>query len=161
MEKRLPPSAVSKRVETARCQAGSPIARRLARVCEGVAWGVGIVAAVTYFGLRVESKAAMHAGLDAFAAARAAIPAAAAADVSADPRMGTGHTNVVDQSLWSPKRSAAHVDASGTFTDVPLGVMRIPARAIEVPIYPGTGDGSLDRGAGHITGTAELRIRRR
>ena len=36
----------------------------------------------------------------------------------------------------------------------PLGVLRIPHIRLEVPVLPGTGDAALDRGVGHIEGTA-------
>jgi sortase A len=41
-------------------------------------------------------------------------------------------------------------------TGVPQAVLRIPLLALEVPVYGDTGELSLNRGAGHIEGTAPL-----
>ena len=40
--------------------------------------------------------------------------------------------------------------------EVPEGILRIPALGLVVPIYSGTSSSELDRGAGHIQGTAAL-----
>ncbi len=59
-----------------------------------------------------------------------------------------------DRSLWSAQRVRAY-DA-GSAPRTPLGVLRIPSISLAVPIYEGTADSTLDRGAGHIEGTAQL-----
>jgi sortase A len=38
----------------------------------------------------------------------------------------------------------------------PIGVLRIPSVKLAVPIYEGTAESTLNRGAGHIEGTAQL-----
>ena len=37
---------------------------------------------------------------------------------------------------------------------MPLAVLRIPRLHIEVPVLPGTDDGTLDRAVGHVDDTA-------
>lgn len=60
-----------------------------------------------------------------------------------------------DRALWSAKRVRAY-ETNGAPSTAPLGVLRIPSIKLAVPIYEGTSDSVLDRGAGHITGTAGL-----
>lgn len=65
------------------------------------------------------------------------------------------HRNPPDQSLWSKQRVLAFAkSASGAET--PEGLLRIPSLKLEVPIYAGTSEINLNRGAAHIAGTAAL-----
>lgn len=59
----------------------------------------------------------------------------------------------VDFSLWSKGRVAAYLDALGTTKASPLAVLRIERLKIRVPIFEGTDDWTLNRGAGWIEGT--------
>jgi len=59
-----------------------------------------------------------------------------------------------DQSLWSPGRVSAWRKALSAPAPDPLGVLRIPKIHLEAPVLPGTDDGTLDRGVGHIEDTA-------
>ena len=59
-----------------------------------------------------------------------------------------------DQSLWSPERVRAWVDARGRPGPAPLGILRIRRLGIEVPILEGTGDDVLNRAVGHIEDTS-------
>jgi sortase A len=86
-----------------------------------------------------DSAAARAAGVEAF---RARLPA------SSPIRP--------DRSLWSDQRIRAYYAASGDTSDVPEGVLRVPALRLEVPIYAGTSTRTLERGAGRIEGTAAL-----
>jgi sortase A len=61
-----------------------------------------------------------------------------------------------DRSLWSEQRTRAYDAASGDTSEVPEGVLRVPALRLEVPIYAGTRAQILERGAGRIEGTAAL-----
>jgi sortase A len=54
--------------------------------------------------------------------------------------------------LWSEQRVAAF----GANAGPPEGVLTIPSLQLEVPVYSGTSDINLNRGAGHIEGTAPL-----
>jgi sortase A len=60
-----------------------------------------------------------------------------------------------DFSLWSEKRIAAYKAALGLKTEAPLAVLSIPRIGIEVPVFDGTDDLTLNRGAGRILGTAK------
>jgi len=59
-----------------------------------------------------------------------------------------------DQSLWSPGRVSAWRKALSAPAPDPLAVLRIPKIHLEAPVLPGTDDGTLDRGVGHIEDTA-------
>ena len=56
---------------------------------------------------------------------------------------------------WAPGRIAAYRTALRVSTAAPQAVLRIPSAAMEVPVLEGTTDLVLNRGAGHISGTAE------
>ena len=77
------------------------------------------------------------------------------------PRPGCGGIScrkpagATDQSLWSQKRVTAYAEAQKA-GDAPQGLLRIPQLTLDVPVYGDTSDLNLDRGAGHIPGTAEL-----
>ena len=61
---------------------------------------------------------------------------------------------VPDQHLWSPSRVRAWATTQGEQTPRPLAVLRIRRIGLEVPILEGTDEGTLNRGVGHIEGTA-------
>ena len=117
---------------------------RAARVIELSAWIAGMALLGAYAAARVSLEAARTAGVEAF---RASGHVTGPANVASLP--------AVDQSLWSPQRIDAY-QASVPNAGTPLGVLRIPALALEVPIRPGTSAANLNRGAAHIDGTAEL-----
>jgi sortase A len=56
---------------------------------------------------------------------------------------------------WAPGRVAAYRKALRIAALAPEAVLRIPSAAMEVPVLEGTTDLVLNRGAGHISGTAE------
>ena len=114
--------------------------------CELTAWVLGVALASLYVGVRLWSSQARAEGIEEFRAAHAAsLIRQAPATVS----------DSVDQSLWSTRRVAAFA-ASLTSAGAPKGVLSIPSLALSVPVYEGTGEVALNRGAGHIEGTAQL-----
>ncbi len=60
----------------------------------------------------------------------------------------------VDSSLWSEKRIADYKESLSAKVDDPIAVLTIQKISLEVPIFEGTGDLILNRGAGRIAGTA-------
>lgn len=58
-----------------------------------------------------------------------------------------------DQSDWAAGRIAAYRDARAA-PGRPLAVLRVDDLDLEVPVYGDTGERNLNRGAGHIEGTA-------
>jgi len=64
--------------------------------------------------------------------------------------------SVVDLSLWSPKRVQAFKDSLAQDADAPIAVLSIPKIHLEVPVFDGTEDLTLNRGVGRILGTARI-----
>lgn len=60
----------------------------------------------------------------------------------------------VDFSLWSKKRIQAYKAALAMKLEEPLAVLSIPKIALEVPVFDGTNEIVLNKGAGRIAGTA-------
>ena len=59
-----------------------------------------------------------------------------------------------DFSLWSEKRIAAYKTALTSTMPPPMAVLRIASLDLQAPVLEGTDDLTLDRGVGHILGTA-------
>jgi sortase A len=66
------------------------------------------------------------------------------------------HSNTPDFRLWSEKRIRAYQASLGADVSPPLGVLEISRVQLHVPVLEGTDDLTLDRGVGHIPGTAPL-----
>ena len=62
----------------------------------------------------------------------------------------------VDFSLWSSQRIAAFKKVLARQTAPPAAVLEIPRIGLEVPVFNGTDDLTLNRGVGRIAGTAQL-----
>ena len=60
----------------------------------------------------------------------------------------------VDFSLWAPKRIQAYKDSLLSASSLPVAVLEIAKVKIRVPVFEGTDDLTLNRGAGRIAGTA-------
>jgi sortase A len=73
--------------------------------------------------------------------------------VAIDPVSGSP----VDFQLWSTKRVAAYKESLVQKTDLPLALLRIPSIHLEVPIFDGTDELTLNRGVGRIEGTTQVR----
>ena len=60
----------------------------------------------------------------------------------------------IDQRGWDPARVRAYARASARAGAAPVALLRIPRLGLEVPVLEGTDEWTLDRGLGHIEGTA-------
>lgn len=131
------------------------------RFLELSAWTAGALLLTTYAGIKTWSAYASDQGVDAMRQARAQLTAAAQTDPSATAQsFAATHQNSLttsqpDTSTWAPKRLAEYKE-SLTHKAMPEAVLRIPKLGLEVPIYEGTSDLTLNRGAGRISGTAEI-----
>lgn len=83
--------------------------------------------------------------------------------VKADPAVGGVPPGAIllpsskpDFSLWSPKRIKAFEESLAQRFAPAMGILRVSKVSIEAPILDGTDDLSLNRGVGHIEGTAAL-----
>jgi sortase A len=59
-----------------------------------------------------------------------------------------------DFTLWSEKRIAEYEESVARHVDPPLALLHISKVQLEVPVLEGTDDLTLNRGVGHIEGTA-------
>lgn len=59
-----------------------------------------------------------------------------------------------DFTLWSEKRVQAYRESLPIFKDSPLAILRLEKFNLRVPVFEGTGELALNRGAGWILGTA-------
>jgi len=57
--------------------------------------------------------------------------------------------------LWDGKRILAYKKSLHVADEPALAVLRVPALGIEAPVLEGTSDAALNRGVGHIEGSAE------
>jgi len=62
----------------------------------------------------------------------------------------------VDSSLWSRVRIEGYKASLAQQFDEPLAILKIEKIRLEVPVFEGTSDVVLDRGAGRIEGTASI-----
>lgn len=62
----------------------------------------------------------------------------------------------VDFTLWDEKRLEAYRESLIAKKDLPVAVLRIPSLKLEVPVFDGTDDLTLNRGVGRIIGTARI-----
>ena len=61
-----------------------------------------------------------------------------------------------NQTDWSEIRRNEYLASLSTPSPPPIAILRIPSVGIEVPVYRGTSDEVLNRGAGWIEGTATI-----
>lgn len=127
---------------------------RVLRVVQWVLIGVGVVLLGIWVGFRIHASAGRDADLRRFAeareAARTAVPSAPSTSAQELP------TELpVDTTLWDEKRIAEYRQSLEHDLGPPLAVLRVPAIDLEVAVLAGTGELVLNRGVGHIEGTAE------
>ena len=60
----------------------------------------------------------------------------------------------VDFAHWSEKRIAQYEESLASHFDPPLALLRISRFQLDAPVLEGTDDLTLNRGVGHIVGTA-------
>ena len=74
------------------------------------------------------------------------------------PAADTGATQGAepDYSLWSEKRIQDYHDSLKQRDDAPLAILSIDKLGLKVPVYNGTDEINLNRGAGRIKGTAQV-----
>ncbi len=69
---------------------------------------------------------------------------------------GTKYAPEPDYALWSNKRIADYHEGNEQREDPPLAIMSIDKIDLKVPVYDGTDEINLNRGAGRIKGTARI-----
>ena len=119
------------------------------RAKRAVTWSLlmaGIVLVAFYLVARTHSEVMSQKALRQFSALQAARPAAK--DPLVEPKYA------VNYDLWSTKRITAYEESLSQHFAPPVAVLEIPKIALEVPVFEGTDDLTLNRGVGRIIGTA-------
>jgi sortase A len=109
------------------------------RRIEFLAWSVGASLLVTYAATRSWYAHSRDESVAEFAAAATLVH-------TADP---------VDMTSWSPERTQRYREALSGVA-IPQALLRIPSVKLVVPVFEGTSDQNLNRGAGRIEGTARI-----
>lgn len=74
----------------------------------------------------------------------------------AAPATGTQYSPEPDYALWSSKRISDYHEGNEQRDDPPLAILSIDTLDLKVPVYNGTDEINLNRGAGRIKGTARI-----
>ena len=111
---------------------------------------VGLILTGSYLLIRVQSRISAHLAVRKFETERTEARVRAQESV----KLRTGEQ--VDFSLWSEKRVQAYMESLVTREGAPSAVLHIPKLHLEVPVYDGTDDLTLNRGVGRIVGTARV-----
>ena len=127
----------------------TPKTNRALGILERVLIATGVVCLSLYIGVRLYGFVASRTVIAAFRQAPAAafLPTHGSND-------GASSSAAVDTSLWSEKRIRAYNDSLLHVFGTPLALLTIPKIHLEVPVFEGTDDVTLDRGVGRILGTA-------
>jgi sortase A len=156
---------------------------RLLQFLSGILVLVGFAMLAAYVAYRHEGASGQQQGIDAFRAAQAArdsslqssagstdsatmAPPVLPPEESPGPQVVPGEPDIPgprpvrqapDRQDWSPARIAAFdaLASDDAAAEAPEGLLRIPSIQLEVPVFSGTDDAALTRGAGHIDGTPE------
>ncbi|MFZ0706330.1 MAG: class D sortase [Candidatus Korobacteraceae bacterium] len=107
----------------------------------------GILLVSVYIGSRFYGAVYSRSSLESFWTSQAV----AQTVLETTPHSRSG---LPDFRLWSEKRIQKYQASLLVKVPPPLGVIEIPSLRLQVPILEGTDDLTLDRGVGHIAGTA-------
>jgi len=124
--------------------------RNASRWAERLVLISGIVLLTIYCAARIESILNSRSALRAFE--NLSSPA-----VSSEPDRGEGLTTLeADFTLRDDQRVRPKAPSFAEQSGVPLAVLKIPRIRLEVPMFNGTDDLTLNHGVGRIAGTARL-----
>lgn len=126
-----------------------PLKARVVRSVERILLITGAILLCAYVGVRLYGVIASRYIVASFQQNAAAGLFSSRTDSSTIARPAG-----VDTSLWSDKRMRAYNESLSHAFGTPLAVLSIPKIHLEVPVFEGTDDVTLDRGAGRIAGTA-------
>jgi sortase A len=124
---------------------------RTQRRMEHVLLAAGLALVLVYLSARVHAVVMYHAGMWSFAALQSS--SQSSSPVVRDEGAQRSVAGV-DFSLWSGQRVKAYAQALAAKLGSPLAVLSIPKLGLDVPVFEGTGELTLNRGAGRIAGTA-------
>jgi sortase A len=132
--------------------------RRFLRVLEITTLVAGIGLLAFFVAAHVEGYLASRAAIEQFEAASsqpAPAPARQPEPVKETVSRSLPAPAKVDFSLWSPGRIRAYRQSLVQEFAPPIALLKIPKIHLVVPVFDGTDDLTLNRGAGRIAGTAQ------
>lgn len=113
---------------------------------------IGLILVAVYALAKLHSHISTHLALRRFEAEKKE------AGVHAQESVKELTGEEVDFRLWSDKRVRSYMESLVANSDPPSAVLRIPKLHLEVPVYDGTDDLTLNRGVGRIIGTTRLGV---
>ena len=123
--------------------------KTLLRFLESGFLAAGVVLLATFLLVRGWGDYQSWSDIRAFEAAIAAEPTAASTPANG----GSKYAPEPDYTLWSSKRVTDYHEGNAQRNDPPLAIMNIHKLNLKVPVYNGTDEVNLNRGAGRIKGT--------
>jgi sortase A len=126
----------------------TPTSTRILRSLERVFLIAGVALLSAYLGVRLYSVIASRAVVAAYAQGPSGFASSSSSHADAESIPG------IDTSLWSEKRIHAYQASLSHVFGTPEALLEIPKIHLEVPVFSGTDDVTLDRGTGRIEGTA-------
>jgi len=121
------------------------------RIVEISALVLGALLIGLYLTSKVDSHRASKGAIDRFNQARNIDVSEIREELEAPGREVPGP---VDTTLWSEGRIDGYQQSLLVDMDLPLAVLKVPRVDVEVPVFDGTDEVTLNRGAGRIEGTA-------
>jgi sortase A len=113
----------------------------------------GVALMAVYFQARASSEQQREDGVQAFIEAEAS---QSSTDQARPDGAVVVRMKAPDQELWSAQRVKDYDESFKLVKALPLAILTIPKLKIQVPVYDGTEEVNLDRGAGRIKGTARM-----
>lgn len=121
------------------------------RILESGLLTAGAILLVSFFLIRGWGDYQSWSDINAFEQAVASVPAP---NNSSTSNGATRYSPEPDYSTWSTKRISDYHEGNEQRDDPPLAIMSIDKLDLKVPVYNGTDEINLNRGAGRIKGTA-------
>jgi sortase A len=124
---------------------------RALRHLELLSWSIGLILLSIHGVVRWRNADSYDDALAAFADARSAEAVASIASDTNRPVLDES----VDTTTWSARRIEKYRESLHD-ERLPEAIVRIPALGLVVPVFEGTSERNLNRGAGRIEGTARI-----
>jgi len=113
---------------------------------------LGLLLVGWYLAARGHGQLASRAAIEDFRSVQAVQFEGELLEGASDP--GLALSNPVDTSLWSEKRLLDYQQTLLTDSPTPVAILHVPDVGIEVPVFVGTEEWAITRGAGWIDWTA-------
>ena len=120
-------------------------ARKAWRQIERTSLLVGLLMSGAYAAARLDTEFSSRMALNRFSRLHPS-------ELDKSEKLG----QTVDFTMWSPKRILAYRESLVTKTDPPIAVLLVRKIHLKVPVFDGTDDLTLNRGAGRIIGTGKI-----